>query len=222
MIKLLIAEDHYLIRQGMKRILDDQSGIRIVGEATDTNELEKMALKEQPDVLIVDYTSDVFPGDSLKPILKLVPRTKVLAVTPSQSKMTLQKGLDLDVTSFLLKNCEQEEIIEAIHATAENENFFCGQIIEKILQENPESDLASTDIMNRVHASCEPLKISNREVEIIRLIAQGYTTKEIADKLFLSTHTIVTHRKNIMRKLGINNTASLVIYAVQENIVKAN
>jgi DNA-binding NarL/FixJ family response regulator len=222
MIKLLIAEDHYLIRQGIKRILEDQSDIRIVGEAQDTTELEKLALKEQPDVLMVDYTSDDFPKDALRPILKLVPRTKVLAVTPSQSKMTLQKGLDLQVTSFLLKNCEQEEIIEAIHATAENENFFCGQIIEQILQENPESDLASSEIMSRVYASCEPLRISNREVEIIRLIAQGYTTKEIADQLFLSTHTIVTHRKNIMRKLGINNTASLVIYAVQENIVKAN
>lgn len=222
MVKLLIAEDHYLIKQGMKRILEGQSHIRIVGEALDCSQLEQMALKDQPDVLIIDYTSDSFPEDSLRSILKLVPRTKVLAVTPSQSKMTLQKGLDLEVTSFLLKNCEQEEIIEAIHATANNENFFCGQIVKQILQENPESDLDSTDIMSRVYKSCEPVRISNREVEIIRLVAQGYTTKTIADHLFLSTHTVVTHRKNIMRKLGINNTASLVIYAVQENIVKAN
>ncbi len=222
MVKLLIAEDHYLVRQGMKRVLEGQNDIRIVGEALDCSELEQMALKEQPDVLIVDYTSDMFPEEVLQPILKLVPRTKVLAVTPSQSKMTLQKGLDLEVTSFLLKNCEQEEIIEAIHATANRENFFCGQIVEQILHENPESDLASSDIMSRVWASCEPVKISSREVEIIRLIAKGHTTKEIADQLFLSTHTVVTHRKNIMRKLGINNTASLVIYAVQENIVKAN
>ncbi len=222
MIKLLLAENHYLIRQGVKRILANESNIELLGEALDVNELETKALAEQPDVLMVDYTSESFSSEAIKPILKLIPDTKVLAITPSQSKMTLLKGLDLDITSFLLKSCEKEEIIEAVQSTAENENFFCGKILERIIEENPENEWDSEELINKVYATCEPLKISSREVEIIRQIAQGYTTKEIADNLFLSTHTIVTHRKNIMRKLGISNTAGLVIYAVQENIVKAN
>ncbi len=222
MIKLLLAENHYLIRQGVKRILANESNIELVGEATDVNELESKALSEQPDVLMVDYTSERFSSESIKPVLKLIPNTKVLAITPSQSKMTLLKGLDLDITSFLLKSCEKDEIVEAVHCTAQEENFFCGKILESILQENPESEIDSEDLVNKVYETCEPLKVSGREKDIIRQIAQGYTTKEIADNLFLSTHTIVTHRKNIMRKLGINNTAGLVIYAVQENIVDAN
>ena len=222
MIKLLLAENHYLIRQGVKRILANEPHIKLVGEALDLAELETKALSEQPDVLMVDYTSHTFSSEALKPLLKLIPGTKVLAITPSQSKMTLLKGLDLEITSFLLKSCEKEEIIEAVESTANDENFFCGKILERILEANPESEWDSDELVNKVYATCEPLKISSREVEIIRLIAQGYTTKEIAEQLFLSTHTIVTHRKNIMRKLGINNTAGLVIYAVQENIVKAN
>jgi len=222
MIKVLLAENHYLIRQGVKRILSDEPHITLAGSALDIDELTTKALAEQPDVLMVDYTSSSFSSDSIKPILRLIPDTRVLAITPSQSKMTLLKGLELDITSFLLKSCEKEEIIEAIQATAENENFFCGKILERILEENPESEKDSEQLISKVYATCEPLKISGREIDIIREIAQGYTTKEIADKLFLSTHTVVTHRKNIMRKLGINNTASLVIYAIQENIVKAN
>lgn len=222
MIKLLLAENHYLIRQGVKRIFSNEPNIELVGEALTVEDLESKALSEQPDVLMVDYTSDNFSSEAIKPVLQLIPDTKVLAITPYQSKMTLLKGLDLDITSFLLKSCEKEEIIEAVQSTAHEENFFCGKILEQILEEDPESELASEELIDKVYETCEPLKISSREMDIIREIAQGYTTKEIADNLFLSTHTIVTHRKNIMRKLGINNTAGLVIYAVQENIVSPN
>lgn len=221
MINVLLAENHYLIRQGVKRILTDQAGIQLTGEALDMDELREKLLTQQPDVLMIDYTSDIFEEQALKAALKQSPDTKILAITPTQTKTVLIKGIELQINSFLLKSCEREEIIEAIQATAEDENFFCGKILERVLEEDPgESD--SEDLLDKIYASCEPLKISEREVEIIRLIAHGLTTKEIADQLFLSTHTIVTHRKNIMRKLGISNTAGLVVYAVQEQIIQPN
>lgn len=222
MINVLLAENHYLIRQGVKRILADQSDIQLSGEALDMNELREALLTGQPDVLMIDYTSDIFEEQNLKSALKQSPDTKILAITPTQTKSTLIKGIELQINSFLLKSCEQEEIIEAIQATAEDENFFCGKILEKVLEDENLETSDSDALLDKIYASCEPLKISEREVEIIRLIAQGLTTKEIADQLFLSTHTIVTHRKNIMRKLGISNTAGLVVYAVQEQIIQPN
>ncbi|PSR05920.1 MAG: hypothetical protein BRD49_03175 [Bacteroidetes bacterium SW_10_40_5] len=217
-VNLLIAESHYLIRQGMKMILSDQEHISITGQAFTIEELHKKAVDSQPDVLMVDYTSPTFTPTVLKPVLNQNPGIHVLAITPEQSKTILAQGLSLNINSFLLKNCGKDEIVEAIHATASNKNFFCGQILEKILEDHPQ-DLPGNILFDRLYATCEPLKLSEREVEIIRLIARGLTNKEIADRLYLSNHTIVTHRKNIMRKLNINNTAGLVVHAVKENII---
>lgn len=222
MINVLLAENHYLIRQGVKRILTDQTNIRLVGEALTMGDLQENLLTLQPDVLMIDYTSEIFEEQALKSALRQSPYTNILAITPTQTKSTLIKGIELQINSFLLKSCEREEILDAIQATAEGENFFCGKILEKVLEdENLESN-DSYALIDKIYATCEPLKISEREIEIIRLIAEGLTTKEIADQLFLSTHTIVTHRKNIMRKLGISNTAGLVVYAVQEQIIQPN
>ncbi|MGZ4158606.1 MAG: response regulator transcription factor, partial [Bacteroidia bacterium] len=117
------------------------------------------------------------------------------------------------VTSHLLKDCDEDEIVEAIYKTAKGEQFMCGKIVTNILEVKPEAAFES---------SCEGLNISDREMEIIKLIAEGFSNKEVADKLFLSTHTITTHRKNIMNKLGVNNTAGLVLFAVRENLVSPN
>jgi DNA-binding NarL/FixJ family response regulator len=113
----------------------------------------------------------------------------------------------------LLKDCDQDEIVEAIYKTAAGEQFMCGKIVTSVLDDST-ANIASS--------SCEGLNISEREMEIIKLIAEGLSNKEVADKLFLSTHTVTTHRKNIMNKLGVNNTAGLVLFAVRENLISPN
>ncbi|PSR03917.1 MAG: hypothetical protein BRD50_04915 [Bacteroidetes bacterium SW_11_45_7] len=228
MVKLFLAESHYLIRRGMACILTEEEGIQIEGQATDLAELENKAQTHRPDVLMVDYTSDNFPAQDLTPLLTYFPNTYLLAITPQQSQRILFQGLELGAQSFLLKDCEQDEIIDAIYATAKGENFFCGKILEKVLQEYDEDKRSghqcsllkqNCSVLDQIYCSCDPVRLSERENEILRLIASGYTNKEIADHLFLSNHTIITHRKNIMKKLSITNTAELVIYAVKERIV---
>ena len=119
--------------------------------------------------------------------------------------------------SYVKKSCSLEEIINAVSDTAKGERFFCGQVLDRLRRESVDLDsLIDNDF------GCEPVVISERESEIIALIAEGMTNTQIAEKLFLSGHTVGTHRKNIMQKLGVNNTAALVMYAVKTGMVNPN
>jgi DNA-binding NarL/FixJ family response regulator len=125
----------------------------------------------------------------------------------------ISKALSIGVTSHLLKDCDRDEIVEAIYKTSIGEKFMCGKIVTNLLDETA---------ANLKDYSCEGLNITEREMEIIKHIAEGFSNKMIADKLCLSTHTVITHRKNIMNKLGVANTAGLVLFAVRENLVSPN
>lgn len=217
MIRLIVADSQYLIREGLKSIVRKRDDIEVSDEASDFAELKEKLGKKEYDVLMIDYTDPEFPELETIDLLKKND-INVLAITPKQSKNCLLKGIDAGIISYLLKGCDSQEIVDAIRMTAKKENFFCGQIIEKILEEEPDES-NSEELVNRVYEKCEPLKITTRELEILKLIAQGKTNLEIADQLFISNHTVVTHRKNLMKKLGISNTAGLVMYAVQEDII---
>ena len=141
----------------------------------------------------------------------------MLAITTYYSQSSVLKAIESGVTGYILKDCGKEEVIEAVNATGKGQNFFCGKIIESIVKEK-----TSYIDVSKVASCCEPVNLSNREIEIVKLIAGGFTNKEIADKLFLSNHTIITHRKNIMSKIGVNNTAGIVVYAVKESLVVPN
>jgi DNA-binding NarL/FixJ family response regulator len=184
-----------------------------LAEAVSTSDLINQSKFYKPDLIIIDYTSVNYSLDGLSQIVKKYPKAKLLAITELQSNEVISKGLKIGITSHLLKDCDEDEIIEAIYKTAKGEKFICGKIANAVLQEK------STVVSEY---SCQGMNISEREMEIITLIAEGYSNKEVADKLFLSTHTITTHRKNIMNKLGVNNTAGLVLFAVRENLVSPN
>ena len=141
----------------------------------------------------------------------------ILAITNEQSALTIVSAIKAGVKSYVKKSCSIQEITDAVHATSEGEAFFCGQILEAIQLES--IDLEEIDSEK---FTCEPIKLSNRELEVIRYISEGYTNALIAEKLFLSSHTINTHRKNIMAKLGVNNTAAIVMYAVKSKIISPN
>ena len=122
------------------------------------------------------------------------------------------------VDSYIKKSCDLQEIIDAIHNTSKGVNFFCGKILEAIKKDSIEVSL----LTNSQEFSCDAVELSKREKEVLCLIAEGLTNTAIADKLFLSSHTVTTHRKNIMIKLGVNNTAGIVMYAVKSGIVSPN
>lgn len=212
-IRITIADSHFLSRKGLAVLLNENADFILVGEALSTSDIINQAKFFKPDLIIIDYSSANFSLEGLQQIVKKYPKTKILAITDVQSNGVISKALKIGVTSHLLKDCDHDEIVEAIYKTAKGEQFMCGKIVTGILEEKPE---------NAFEYTCEGLNISEREMEIIKLIAEGFSNKEVADKLFLSTHTVTTHRKNIMNKLGVNNTAGLVLFAVRENLVSPN
>lgn len=209
-IKILIADNSYLIRRGFCSIINQINDFSLVGEAEKAEELNDKLLRYKPDILIIDYASRYFCLDDISIIQQYFPEVKILAITNPQSKNIVSKAIEYGVISHLLKDCGEEEIIESIYCTSKGQKFMCGKIVNMLLQKSESSSLKY---------SCDGVKLSEREIQILQLIAGGLANKQIADKLFISIHTVMTHRKHIMSKLKINNTASLVMFALQENLI---
>lgn len=213
-IKILIADNSFLIREGFRSVISDNSDLKLVGEIDKAEDLSEKLLLTRPNVLVIDYTSEFFSIDDLKIITHKFPEVKILAVTNPQSRTIISKAIENGVISHLLKDCGREEIIEALYSTAKGKKFFCGKILDGVLKEKETN--SSEGI------SCDGIKLSAREIEIIQLVAEGLNNKEIAERLFLSVHTVTTHRKNIMSKIGVNNTAGLVMFAIRQNLLGPN
>lgn len=216
MINLIIADNNELVRIGLRSVFK-ATDVQIVSEARDAQELISQVGTFQPDVVLIDYTSDEFSIDVVPKIMELASKMNVVAITPTQSATTVINAVKAGIISHVKKNCSIEEIKDAVVQTASGNRFFCGNIIKTIQKEG-----IDVKGLGEIELSCEPIVLSEREIEIITMIAEGWTNKQISEKLFLSNHTINTHRKNIMGKLGVKNTAGIVMYAVKENHISPN
>lgn len=216
-VHVILADSNDLVRVGLRTILNSNGGFKIVGEAKDSAELFEQVKNFGASVVVIDYTSSGFDIDIIPKILQQEKGVKILAITPEQSAQTLVNALRSGVMSYVKKDCDLVEIQNAVQETSRGNKFFCGQILETIQR-------ASIDVndIDFDSFSCEPIILSERENEIITLIAEGLTNSQIAEQLFLSNHTINTHRKNIMSKLGVKNTAGIVLYAVKTQLVSPN
>ena len=210
-IKILIADNSYLVRTGLCSLIKENKKFSLAGEAQKAEDLNEKLLLYSPNVLIIDYASRYFCLDDISVIHQHFPEVNILAITPPQSKTTISKALEYGVISHLLKDCGKEEIIEAIVNTSKKQKFLCGKVVDTLMHENK--------MFNYRKVSCDGIKLSEREIEVLQLITEGLANKQIADRLFISSHTVMTHRKNLMGKLKINNMASLVMYAIQENLI---
>ncbi len=216
-ISLIVADSNQLIRLGLKALFKKFTDIIVAAEATSAEELIQLIRESDHQIILIDYTSPNFSIDVIPQALQINPNLKFVAITPEQSGITLINAIKSGVTSYIKKDCDMDEIIDSVRETAKGEKFFCGKILETIRKEAiPVNDIANVDYY------CAPLTLSQRELEIIQLIAEGYTNDQVSDKLFLSKHTVATHRKNIMAKLGVNNTAAIVMYAVKTQLVSPN
>ena len=216
-MKLILADSNDLVRIGIRFILNSELPVDIVGEANSANELLEMLSSFSANLVIIDYTAPGFDIDVLPQIKTLYPDINLLAITPEQSAQVLVDALRSGITSYVKKDCSIPEILDAVRETSKGEKFFCGTILETIQEAN-----LNVDDIDTGSFSCDAVVISKRECEIITLIAEGFTNAQIADKLFLSAHTINTHRINIMSKLGVKNTAGIVMYAVKTNLTSPN
>jgi DNA-binding NarL/FixJ family response regulator len=217
--KVLIADKNYLSRVGAELLISSLKGYELLPSVvTDMHDLSKKINLLSPDILILDfYSFNLSPAD-LRSLSRKKKNLKVLAITEALSKTEMNTALNSGVNSYLLKECDREEIIEAIVATLNNERFLCGKITS-VLTSEPE--IAESKALIRTYA-CEGFGVTEREIEIIKYIAEGLSNKQIADKLSLSTHTVNTHRKNIMNKLDVNNTAGIVMFAVKNQLLETN
>ena len=214
---IVIADSSPVFRHGLEQILLKRGNDTTIVHAESGEELQALLTPNAPELIIIDCMAPKFSVDDVLACQRVHPELKMLAITAAHSGQSIVHALRAGITSYVKKDCSMEEVLEAIDETSAGGTFFCGQILAAIEAESiPVDDLESAD------ASCDPIVLSNREIEVLTLISEGLTNVQIANKLFLSSHTVNTHRKNIMQKLRVNNTAAMVMYAVKSGFVSPN
>lgn len=212
-IKVVVGDAQYLIRVGLVNLLSRDERFKVMGEATTGQELKSMAARFKPEVVIIDYNQPKhFRLEDLAEVKKASPKTQILIISSDETRDNIYKALDLGGISFLTKECDQEEIFNAIMATAKGEKFICHKIIDIILDKHSPKEAED----------CKPFNLSLREIEIIQMTAKGLPAKEIARQLYLSTHTVYTHKKNIMKKLKLNSSSEMILYAINNGLTVEN
>lgn len=216
-IRTLIADHGELSIIGLRTLLSGVERVDVVGVARDDIELQALLVRYHPDVVLIDHMAEGFTARSIRQGLKRSKRTRFVSITPDPSTAALMSAIRAGVTSYIKKDCGVEEIIDAVLQTADGDKFFCGKIVDHLKR-------SGFDVERFKHEplSCEPVTLSTRENEIVRLIAEGLSYTRIAEQLNLSAHTVTTHRRNVMQKLGVNSTAAVVMYAVKNGLVSPN
>lgn len=211
-IDVLVADDHDILRFGVCKYLSDADDINIVGEANTGNRCIELYKEHKPDVCILDISMPEKDGvETAKEIRKLGGDTKILILSMHINKDILDRVLEADINGYLLKNTEKADLLQAVRSVVKGQQVFS----------EPISKLITDSYLNKSTSREEELdlNITKREREILSLIVDGFTSQEIANKLYISPRTVDTHRFNLMQKLDIKNTAGLVRFALQNNIV---
>lgn len=216
---VLIADKNFLTRVGLELLVGELKGFDLVpsvcGDKADL--LSQISLSD-PNLVLLDFASLGMGNAELNQISNQYKKIKFVVFSTMLPKAELNAVLKCRIHGFLLKECEKAEIMEAINAAINAEKFICGKIVSLLTAEK-EINTSNSYIKT---LSCDGLNVTEREIEIIVEIALGLSNKQIADKLHLSTHTVNTHRKNIMLKLGVNNTAGIVMFAVKNQLLQTN
>ena len=210
MIRILIADDHDVVRSGLRQILEGQPNWEVVAEASDGKDAITKALNVKPDVAVLDYSLPMANGvEVTRQIRARLPRTEVLIFTMHDNETLIQELLKAGARGYLLKSDARRYLIGAIELLALHRPFFTAKVSEALL----DSFLTKP---NR-----EASSLTNRERSVVQLIAEGHTNKQIAHILDISLKTVETHRASVMRKLNLSSSAALVRYAIRNNIVEA-
>lgn len=207
-IRLLIADDHQMFRTAIVAILVKEEGIRVVGEADNGGTAMQLDEKHQPDVILMDIGLPEVDGfEATRQILANRKGAKVLALTSSEDVESVLKMIRAGAKGYVLKDAPVEELVLAIRTIANGSSYFAKEVSSKLL-----NLLRHTNIPFIAKKAAERFSLTEREAEILRHIAEEMTNKEIAAKLFISPRTVETHRRNLINKLKVKNTAGLVKY----------
>ena len=213
-VRILVADDHDIVRQGLRALLEAQAGWEVCGEAATGREAVERARHEKPDVVVLDVSMPELNGlEAARQILQALPRTEILILTMHESEEMARQVLAVGVHGYVLKSDAARELVSAVEALAQHKPYFTTRVSQMVLEGYLKSE-AGAELQPRFG------RLTAREREVVQLLAEGKSNKEVAVRLGISVKTAEAHRGNIMRKLNLHSVAELVHYAVRNQIVQ--
>lgn len=213
-LSILLADDHTILRQGLRKLLEEQPEWKVVAEAGDGREAVRHAEQHQPDIAVVDVAMPLLNGiETTRQIVKKSPRTRVVVLSMHADDAYVVQILQAGATGYLLKDSADVDLIQAVTAAARGKSFF-SPAIARVMLDDYVRQLAEKGVTDRYES------LSAREREIFQLIAEGKANKDIAALLSISTSTVETHRARIMEKLDLHSAAEIVLYAVRRGVIR--
>jgi DNA-binding NarL/FixJ family response regulator len=215
-VRILVADDHEIVRQGLRALLEAQPGWQVVGEAIDGREALDKAKRLRPDVVVLDVSMPNLNGlEATRQIRKALPETEVLILTMHDSEQLVREVLEAGARGYVLKSDAGRELVTAVESVRNSKPYFTSRVSEIVLDGYLHAGERS-DAFNAPRA----VRLSPREREIVQLLAEGKSNKEVAVALHISVKTAETHRTNLMRKLDLHSISELVRYAIRNKMVE--
>jgi DNA-binding NarL/FixJ family response regulator len=205
----LIADSQFLITESLKILIQNSHQFTNIGVVDNYSDLDKLLKTNQVDILITDFGLVDYDGfEKIKQIIYAYPLTQIVILTNHINKNELSELTKIGVKNIIYKTADTEDIFGALDAAIKRKKYYSGEVLD-LLMDSPANKVEAPELIN----------LTPSEIEIVRLIATGLTTKEIAEKKHVSFHTVMSHRKNIFRKLNINNASELLMYAVRAGLI---
>jgi two-component system response regulator NreC len=213
-IRILLADDHTIIRSGLKLLLEQQADFKVVGEASNGREAVELAARHHPQVVVLDIGMPQLNGiEATRQILTQEPQTQVVILSMHSDEGYVLRALKAGARAYILKNSAEADLIRAVRTVAEGKSFF-SPVISQMLLEDYVRRVKDKEVEDTYDL------LTPREREVLQLLAEGRTNKEVANILNLSLYTVETHRGNILQKLNLHGTPELILYAVRKGIIQ--
>ena len=215
-ITVLLADDHTVVRQGLRALLEAEEDVSVAGEAENGRQAVQMAKRLQPDVVVMDIAMPSLNGlEATRQIIKESPRSKVLILSSYSDDEYVQQLTDAGASGYLVKQTAAQDLVGAIREAKKGNAFFSPAISKRLLEHYRAS-------LGKPPGEKKTSKLTPRELEVLQLIAEGYANKQIAGELFISIKTVEKHRQQLMHKLDIHDVASLTRYAIAKGIIETS
>ena len=216
-ITVLLADDHTIVREGFRNMLELQVDLQVIGEAQDGRQAVALAKKLRPDLVLMDIAMPLLNGlEATRQVLKALPTTKVLILSAHSDDAYVQNATEAGAAGFLLKQTSAHEVCAAIRAVHQGKTFFSHSLVRRLDRLHPQS-MTREGVLSKKTA-----RLSSRELEVLQLIAEGKANKETASELGIGIKTVEKHREHLMEKLDIHDTAGLTRYAIGAGIIESS
>jgi len=214
-LKVLLADDHKIMREGLRSLIENQTGMTVVAESDNGRTAIRMTRKMKPDVIVMDINMPDMNGiTATRQIVAEFPDVKIIAFSMHSDRQFVVEMLKAGVSGYLLKDSAFEELANAIRTVANNRNYLCTEVAKTILEDYKKNLLATE--------SSAAMILTGREREVLQLLSEGRTTRQIAQQLHVSVKTAETHRRNIMKKLDLNSIAELTKFAIRQGLTSVD